>query len=142
MEDILQLSTAPPPPATGPSLTSLVSGIVEDLQRLVHQEVELARTEVKHEWEKTKTVAASMAVGAILLALSAIPLIFFLVHLLEHYVTAIPLFGWFAIVGGCLALGGALLLGIGAAKASRLNVIPPQTAQTMRENVQWLQNQT
>jgi len=119
-----------------------VSGIVEDLQRLVRQELQLARTEVKQEWEKTKAIAAAMIAGVVLLALSAIPLIFFLVKVLAANVEAIPEWGWFGIVGGLMALGGGLLLGIGASKASRLQVIPPQTAQTMKENVQWIQNQT
>jgi len=135
----------PPPVATSepsPSLTSLVAGIVDDLQRLIRQELMLAKTEVQQEWEKTKTAAASMATGVALLGLGAVLLCFMFVYLLYTYVTAVPLWGWFGIVGGALALGGGLLVAAGRAAATQVHVVPPQTAETLKENVQWMKNQT
>jgi uncharacterized membrane protein YqjE len=126
---------------TGPSLTSLVSGIVADLQKLVRQEIQLARTEVKQEWEKTKTAAGAMAAGVALLSLGVIVLCGMVVALLKEF-TALPLWACCAIVGGALAVLGVLLLVIGRAKANQVHVIPQQTAETMKENVQWMQNQT
>jgi hypothetical protein len=35
----------------------LVGGIVDDVQRLVRQEVQLATQEMKQEWHKTKSAA-------------------------------------------------------------------------------------
>ena len=125
-----------------PSLTTLVTGIVGDLQKLVRQEIQLARTEVKNEWEKTKTAATAMAAGAALLTLGLVILCFALAYLLDYYVDALEQWHSFAIVGGALTLGGVLLLVIGRAKANQVNVIPPQTAETMKENVQWIKNQT
>jgi uncharacterized membrane protein YqjE len=127
---------------TGPSLTSLVTGIVADMQKLVRQEIQLARTEVKQEWEKTKTAAGAMAAGVGLLSLGVVLLCFMLVYLLHQYVEALPLWACYAIVGGGLAVLGVLLLVIGRAKASQVHMIPQQTAETMKENVQWIQNQT
>jgi len=127
---------------TSPSLTSLVAGIVDDLQRLIRQELRLAKTEMQQEWEKTKTAAASMAAGVALLGLAAVLTCFMFVHLLATYVTAIPLWGWFGIVGGLLAIGGGLLIAAGRAKAAEIHAVPPQTAETIKENVQWLRNQT
>jgi hypothetical protein len=136
---------APPPPAPTaaegqPSLTSLVSGIVSDLQTLIRQEVQLARTEVKQEWDKAKAAAGAMAVGAGLLLVGGFLLCFFVVYLINY--AGVPLWGSFLIVGGVFALLGLLLLGLGYARASRVNVVPPQTAQSLQENVQWLKNQT
>jgi protein-S-isoprenylcysteine O-methyltransferase Ste14 len=131
----------PPETGGGPSLTALVTGIVGDLQKLVRQEIQLARTEVKHEWDKTKTAAAAMAAGASVLVLATILLCFMLVHLIAHY-SDVPLWGCYGIVGGLLAILGLLLLFIGRARAAQVHVIPPQTAETMKESVQWLQNQT
>jgi len=132
------------PTDTGPSLTSLVSGIVGDLQKLVRQEIQLARTEVKQEWEKTKTAAAAMAVGVGLLSLGVVLLCLMLVYLLNENVEVLKNRLWvcYAIVGGALAVLGVLLLVIGRSKAGQVNVIPQQTAETMKENVQWMQNQT
>jgi hypothetical protein len=146
MTDRINTPATPPaaPGAAGetqPSLTSHVSGIVGDLQTLIRQEVQLARTEVKQEWGKAKAAAGAMAVGAALSVVGGFLLCFFLVYLL-HEPLGLPLWGSFLIVGGVLALFGLLLLGMGYAKASRVNVVPPQTAQTMKENVRWLKNQT
>jgi hypothetical protein len=127
---------------THPSLTSLVGGIVDDLQRLIRQELRLAKTEMQQEWEKTKTAAASLAAGVALLGLAAVLLCFMFVHLLHTYVAAIDLWGWFGIVGGLLAIGGGLLIAVGRAKATEIHAVPPQTAETLKENVQWLRNQT
>ena len=44
-----------------PSLTALVGGIVNDLQQLIRQELQLARTEVKQEVDKVRTAAVSRA---------------------------------------------------------------------------------
>lgn len=129
------------PTSEQPSLTSLVSGIVTDLQHLIRQELNLARTEVHQEWEKTKTAAASMAAGAALCLMAGLLLSLMLPLLLNWAVPSIPLWGWFGIVGALLGLAGALLLALGRAKAADVHVIPPQTAETMRENVQWIQNQ-
>jgi hypothetical protein len=123
-----------------PSLTSLVSGIVTDVQQLVRQEINLARTEVKQEWDKAKTAAGALMAGAVLLAVGGVLLCFLLVYLIHYF--GVPLWGCFGIVGGVLALCGLVLAGVGYSQASRVNVIPPQTAQTLKENVQWIKNQT
>ena len=39
---------------TSPSMSSLLGGIVSDIQALVRQEIALAKTEMLREWEKAK----------------------------------------------------------------------------------------
>jgi hypothetical protein len=126
--------------ADQPSVTALVSGIVQDMQQLVHQEIQLARTEVKQEWEKAKTAAGALAAGLALLGVGGVLLCFLIVHLLHYF--GVPLWGGFGIVGGVLALAGAVLAAVGYSQANSVNVVPPQTAQTLKENVQWIKNQT
>jgi uncharacterized membrane protein YgcG len=126
--------------ADQPSLTSLVSGIVTDVQQLVRQEINLARTEVKQEWDKAKTAAGALAAGMGLLGLGGVLLCFMLVHLIHFF--GVPLWGCFGIVGGVLVLAGVVLAALGYSQASKVSVIPPQTAQTLKENVQWIKNQT
>jgi hypothetical protein len=132
--------SAPPQPGTladQPSLTSLVGGIVGDVQQLVRQEINLARTEVKQEWEKAKMAAGSLMAGAIALAVGGVLLCFMIVYLI-HSSGVIPLWGSFGIVGGLLVLCGSVLASLGYVQAGRVHVVPPQTAQTLRENVQWI----
>jgi uncharacterized membrane protein YqjE len=123
-----------------PTLTALVSGIVHDVQELVRQEINLARTEVKQEWDKAKTAAGALMAGMVLLAVGGVLLCFMLVYLIHFF--GVPLWGCFGIVGGVFTLVGLVLTGMGYSQANRINVIPPQTAQTLKENVQWIKNQT
>jgi len=126
-----------------PSLTSLVSGIVTDLQTLIRQEVTLARTEVKQEWDKTKSAAAAMAAGAVLCAIAGLMLCFMLVYFLNWLnPDALPLWACYLIVAVVFGFLGGICLAAGRTKANQVHVIPPQTAETMKENVQWIQNQT
>jgi protein-S-isoprenylcysteine O-methyltransferase Ste14 len=129
------------PTESPPSVSSLLGGIANDLQTLIRQEIALAKTEMLREWDKAKTAAGSMAVGAAVLAVGALLLCLCVVSVLHE---AIPLPWWasFLIVGGVLTAAGAVLFFVGRARAAQVNVIPPQTAETMRENVQWIRNQT
>jgi uncharacterized membrane protein YqjE len=127
------------PADTSPSMASLLGGIVSDIQTLIRQEVKLAKAELQREWEKAKSAAGAMAVGSALLALGGILLCLTVVYVL-HEVAGLPLWASYLIVGGVLAMLGAVLFYTGRNKASEVNVIPPQTAETMRENVEWIQN--
>jgi hypothetical protein len=126
---------------SSPSMSSLLGGIVSDLQTLVRQEIALAKTEMLGEWDKAKTAAGSLAAGVAVLAVGVFFLCVTVVCVLAE-VARLPWWASFLIVGGVLAVLGAVLYWTGRNKAARVNVIPPQTAQTMRENVQWIRNQT
>jgi hypothetical protein len=129
------------PTDASPSMASLLGGIVNDIQTLIRQEIRLARTEVQREWDKAKTAAGSMAAGSAVLALGGILLCLALVHLLAWAIhTDWSLWLSYLIVGGLLAALGGVLFYAGRNKAAEVNVIPPQTAETMRENVEWIQN--
>jgi uncharacterized membrane protein YqjE len=132
-----RISSLPESPS---SLTELVGGIVGDLQTLVRQELRLAKAEFQQEWDKTKTAAGTMVAGATLLTVAGLLLSFMVVYLLNALAPQLPLWGCYAIVGAVLALLGGVLVGVGRTQAADVNVIPPITAETMQENVQWLKN--
>lgn len=125
------------------SMSSLVGGIINDAQQLIRQEIALARREVQDEVAKAKTAAVSLAVGMGVTCLGVILLCFGLVYLL-YWLTGeqLALWGCYAIVGGVLLVVGVLLLFAARNKANEIHLVPPQTAETMRENVQWIRNQT
>jgi len=125
-----------------PSLTGLVGGIVTDLQTLLRQELHLAKTEMRQEWDKTKTAAGAMAAGAGLLTVAGLLLSFALVYLLQALAPGLPTWACFGIVGVAFGILGGILVVAGRSKAAEIHVIPPQTVETMKENVQWLKNQT
>lgn len=127
--------------STEPSMAALVGGIVQDAQNLIKQEVALARSEIGNELKKTKEAAISLGIGIGVAALGALLLIFMLVFLLNEEAD-LKVWHSFGIVGGLLFILGAGLFFLGRARASEIHLVPPQTAQTMKENVQWLKNQT
>jgi hypothetical protein len=122
-----------------PNVASLVGGIIEDAQRLVQQELRLARRELQTEWDKAKVAAMSILIGMAVCTLGGVFLGSMLVYLL-HELAGLPLYASYGIVGVILAIIGGILFYGGRQKAGDVNVVPPQTAETMRENVQWMQN--
>jgi hypothetical protein len=124
-----------------PSMTSLVEGIIADAQRLIRQELTLARSEIQEEWNKTKMAAAALGVGIVVVSLGGIFLCLMLVFLLQ-WLTELPLWGCFGIVGGLFTLLGAIMIYAGKNQAESIHFVPQQTVETMKENVQWIKNQT
>jgi len=122
-----------------PSVASLVGGIIEDAQRLVQQELRLARRELQTEWDKAKVAAMSITIGMAVCVLGGVFLGSMLVYLL-HELAGLALYASYGIVGGVLAVIGGIVFYGGYQKAGAVSVVPPQTAETMRENVQWMQN--
>jgi hypothetical protein len=111
-----------------PNLAALLGGIMHDAKDLLLQELTLAKLEGHDELRQIKT-----AVGGILLSLM-------LVHGLAAY-TDIPLWGCYGIVGSVFGVLGWVLLASGKHKIEGIDVMP-QTVETMKENTQWLREQT
>jgi hypothetical protein len=128
------------------SMSSLVGGIINDAQQLVRQEITLARQEIHQEVNKAKTAALSLALGGVVAFFGGLLLSFALVHLLYWLTNDLherfPLWACYGIVGGLCALVGVLLLVAARNKAGDIHLVPPQTAETLKENVQWIKNQT
>lgn len=123
-----------------PSMASLVGGIIADAQRLVRQEVALARREMQVELDKAKNASLALSIGLGCALLGAVHLTLMVVFLLR--LAGIPLWADFLIVGGILAIVGGVLLAVAVRQLRTISLVPPQTAETLREDVQWLQNQT
>jgi hypothetical protein len=124
-----------------PSISSLVGGIIEDAQQLIRQEVALARREIKEELNKAKVAAISIAIGAGVLAIAGLMLCFTVVHLLQ-WLTALPLWACFGIVALLFATTGVVCFLVARNKVTDIDLVPRQTVETMKENVQWIKNQT
>jgi hypothetical protein len=128
-------------PGPDASLASLVGGIINDAKDLLLHEFTMAKREMKDELNKTKTAAVSLAIGAGISAVGGLLLILMLVHLLAA-LTPIPLWGSYGIVGAVLLLVGVILLMSGKRTAEQVDVVPPRTVATLKENAQWLKEQT
>jgi len=126
-----------PPYNSEPTLAQLLSGLVSDAKQLLRQEVALAKHEIQEEVRKTKVAALSLGVGIGIAALGGLLLIIMLVHLLNA-LTDLPLWACYGIVGGVCALVGVVLLYMGKNQIARIDMVPQQTVETMKENVQWI----
>jgi len=114
-------------------MASLVGGIIEDTQRLVRQEVALARSEAQEAWDKAKMSAALLAAALAVCVPSGVLLGFMLVRLLEQ---VLP-YEWacFGIVGGSFALVGGILIYGGMTRFHQVRLVPHQTVETLQQDV-------
>jgi peptidoglycan biosynthesis protein MviN/MurJ (putative lipid II flippase) len=125
---------------SGATATQLLSGIVSDAQDLMKQQLALFRSEVREDFQKTKQATLLMVGGLVIAQLAAMLVCWMFVHLLAASFPDIPLWACFGIVGGVLALigGGLALASMSIFKS--FNPLPDQTAQSVKENVQWMTN--
>ena len=123
-----------------PTLGELLTGLMHDAQRLLQQEVALAKYEIRVETRKIILAVMALGLGIVIAAVGGGLLILMLVHLL-HTLTVLPLWACYGIIGGLFAVVGIVLLVLGKQKLARIHLIPQETVGTMRENVQWVREQ-
>jgi len=129
-------------PGREPTLTELVSGIADDAQRLIHQQYQMLRAEVKEDVRRTKSALAYMGFGigasliGVLCLAVALPLV---INDLLDVVTTRPWVGW-AIVGGVLLVVGVVGLVVGRRIFQKNNPLPDKTLNALEENLSWIAN--
>ena len=122
---------------SAPSLAQLLTGIVNDARELLRQELALAKYELREDLQKAKTAMVSLGIGIGVTAIGGLLLILMLVHLLNA-LAGLPLWACYGIIGAVFVIVGGVLLLIGKNTIARIDVVPPQTVETMKENVQWI----
>jgi len=128
-------------PRSEPSVATLIGGIVNDAKDLLLNEFTIAKLEMQQEIRKTKSAALAFAMGAGVVGIGGLFLVLMCVHGLVVLLD-IPLWGSYGLVGGFLFLVGAIVLARGKQTAEQIDVIPPKTASTLRDNAQWIKEQT
>jgi uncharacterized membrane protein len=118
------------------SLTGLVSGIVNDLQELFKQQIALFKHELREELRQTAMAAVSCVLGGVVCAVGTLLFAFGIVHLLS-WGTELPLWGSFLIFAAVFLVVGGILAAVGAAKFKSIKP-PAETAEALKENVQWI----
>jgi len=119
---------------SGPSLTELLSGIVQDAQTLLTQQLTLFKQEMREDFQKSQEAMLFLGLGAGLMFTGGLLLSFMIVYLL-HDLAGLPLWGGFGIVGGVLAVVGGVLAFQGR---ERLRTVGAEkTAQALEENLEW-----
>jgi protein-S-isoprenylcysteine O-methyltransferase Ste14 len=117
----------------------LIGEITGDLSRLFRQEVDLAKAEMRQEAKKAGKGAGLLAGAAVAALLVLILLSFALVYALD----AVMPQGWAAFIVAVLwAIIGAVLYSAGRKQIKTVDPVPRQTAETLKEDAQWLRNPT
>ena len=120
------------------SVAEVLQDIFGNVQDIVRSEVRLAKVEIQTEARKTARAAKSLLAGAVmgfyaggLLLLAAV------------YGLSTVLAPWLAAlaVGGILLVIAMILISVGQGRLRLVNK-PEKTVKTLKEDVQWLRDQT
>jgi len=127
------------------SLATLLRGIISDVGDLIRHEIRFARTEMKSDVRKVSRAGTALALGVGAVALGVVFAALMLVYLIHTLSGApdsasIPLWGCYGIVAAVFLVVGAGLSFMGYNALQKLNPLPDQTAQSVKENVEWIMN--
>src|SRR5262249_51189879 len=118
------------------SLTELVSGIIDDSQQLLKQQMQMFKAEIKQDLHKTTDAAKYLGIGIAVVAVGGLMLVFALDYLLKWAFPDLALWACFAIVGGVFVAVGVGLIWGGTRLLKSSNPLPDQSVQALQENVQ------
>jgi len=131
------------------SVAGLVSGIVTDVQDLIKQQLQLTRKEIEADFRKSREAASLLVLGIGVLFFGGFTVCLMLAHLI-HFLAipagvvrdpaAIPLWACHGIVAAVLlAVGGGMAFA-GKKKFDSFNPLPDESAQVLKENIEWIAN--
>jgi hypothetical protein len=129
------MRTAPEP--SKPSVSSLISGILQDIATLIHKEFTAARLEVVDELQKARSAALLIGLAAGALLIGTILLCFMLVYLLQS-LTQLELWICYGIVGGTFAIIGVIVLFAAKQRVSQTRLVPARTVENTKEDARWI----
>jgi uncharacterized membrane protein YqjE len=122
---------------TEPSLSSLVQGIVHDVQELTRQQLELLKVELRNDFAKSRDAGLSLIVGMVVAFVGGLLLTTGLTLLLWWSIEGLALWGAFLIVGLLVTAGGGGAVYYGYHKFQTFNPLPDQSVDALKENLTW-----
>jgi uncharacterized membrane protein YqjE len=133
------LGSARPDTSDSRSLSELLSDLTDDFGRLVRQQIDLAKAEFKEQAEATRRAAfmlgAATVAGLLVLVLLSFALVYALAEVMHP--------GWAALIVAIIwAVVAAVTFSTGRQRMKNISPVPHKTVQTVKEDVQWLQNPT
>ncbi|HEY8374792.1 MAG TPA: phage holin family protein [Pseudonocardiaceae bacterium] len=129
----------PRPPVEEVSVGELIGEVAQDLSRLVRQELDLAKAEIREETGKAGRAAGVLGAAAVAGHLALLVLSFALVFALDDVLGL----GWAALlVGAAWAVVALLLLLIGRSRMRQVSPKPERTIESLKEDAQWARHPT
>lgn len=118
-------------------VTEVFKDIIGNVQEMIRSEVRLARVEMSEEVSKTAWAGAMLAAGAVLGGIAAV---FLLVCIAQLLGLVMPAWAASLLVAVVIGIAGFSLIATGK---NRLRVPKPdKTIENVKENVEWMKNQT
>jgi hypothetical protein len=129
----------PADPVEQTSIGEIIGNISDDLSQLFRQEVELAKAEIRQEAGKAGKAAGMLGGAGFAGYLAVVLLSFAIVFGLSNVMDP----GWAALIVAIVwgAIGAALFAN-GRKKLKTVDPVPRRTAETLKEDAQWLKNPT
>jgi predicted Abi (CAAX) family protease len=125
-----------------PSLASLATGIINDVQELFKQQLDLLKHEFQASLRATVEASASLIIGMAMMLVGGALLVFGLVYLLNYlFPEQLPLFACFMIVAAVLVIPGAGLVLFGVRNFKTVETAAEEATETIKENLEWTTKQ-
>lgn len=141
------MSEQPERPAPGsPALSELLRNLREEFMTLLHQEVDLAKTEMNEKVSRITKDMIAIGAGAGVATAGALVLLMGIGVLASHGYEAaglsVAVAAWLGpvTVGLLTALIGWLMISAGKKKLSRESAVPERTVETLRDHKTWARN--
>jgi uncharacterized membrane protein YqjE len=121
------------------SVAELIGDVANDFARLVRQQLDLAKAELKEQAAAAGRAGAMFGVAAVAGLLALVLVSFAIVFALSEVMPA----GWAALIVAVVwAVIGAVTYSVGRQRLRAVSPVPPKTSQTLKEDMQWLRNPT
>jgi len=122
--------------ASETSVTRLVSGIVDDAQELLRQQIVLLKHEVRRDLRDARQMGVSFVVSMLLGGIAVVLLSFMLVYLV-NWLWTVPLWIGFGMVGCISAVVGVGLFLFAREKLEEMTPVSDEARDALKENLQW-----
>lgn len=123
------------------STRDLIRSLFDDVSELVRKEVALARAEITIEIRKAVKLGVIAGTAGALLA-SGLLLLLTAAGLAISTAAGWPTWAGVLVLGGAAVILGLILCVPAWSMARRIRVVPEQTLESMKENMQWMSART
>ena len=120
------------------SLSDVLQDAIRNVQEIVRSEVRLAKTEIREEAAKTKSLAVLLGAGAVTAFFAILFLLLMIVYALA---LVMPIWTAALIVGAALAVVASVMLTAAIRRFKQIHPTPERTVETIKENVEWTKQQ-
>lgn len=120
-----------------PTLSTLMAGIIADVEKLVAQQMALLKREVQEDVRAAGAATAMVAFGGSVVLIAGVMLSIAAAYAIQS-ASNWSMESCYTLVGVCLAVVGGLMLWGGAQLFSAINPVPTRSMEALQENVQCL----